>query len=134
MKLLVPLIMVIISSLLLVGCSGMEGEGILQGKVSIGPLSPVEQLGQITTIRCNAYDARKIMVYDESGEKLLKQVDIICDIEENTATYKIALEPGVYTVDINHIGIDRSGDIPKQIEITDGETVNLDIDIDTGIR
>lgn len=134
MKLLVPLIMAIISSLLLFGCSGTEGVGILQGKVSIGPLSPVEQPGQTTTIRCDAYDARKIMIYDQNGKRLLYQVDIECNIEENSATYKIELKPGIYTIDINHIGIDHSGDVPVQIEITDGEVVNLNIDIDTGIR
>jgi len=74
------------------------------------------------------------MIYGESGNKLLKQVDIECNAAENYARYRVELEPGVYTVDINHIGIDYSSDVPKQIEIVSGVTVRLDINIDTGIR
>ncbi|MEE9583710.1 MAG: hypothetical protein V3W01_03515 [Dehalococcoidales bacterium] len=41
---------------------------------------------------------------------------------------------GTYTVDINYSGIDSSPDVPKKIEIKPGETVRVEIDIDTGIR
>jgi hypothetical protein len=44
------------------------------------------------------------------------------------------LKPGIYTVDINRIGMDSSSDVPKQVEIKPDVTVSLDIDIDTGIR
>jgi hypothetical protein len=37
-------------------------------------------------------------------------------------------------VDIRKQGIGRSGDLPKTVAIHAGETVRLDIDIDTGIR
>ncbi|MFC1954746.1 hypothetical protein ACFLVZ_02875 [Chloroflexota bacterium] len=46
----------------------------------------------------------------------------------------MGLEAGIYTVDINHIGMDRSSDVPKEIEIGAGKTIELNIDIDTGIR
>jgi hypothetical protein len=60
---------------------------------------------------------------------LLKTVDIDCD-----GRYRVELEPGVYRVDINRIGVDFSSDVPEQVEITAGLTFKLDIDIDTGIR
>ena len=37
-------------------------------------------------------------------------------------------------IDISHGGIDRSSDVPKKIEIVSGQTVVVNIDIDTGIR
>ena len=100
----------------------------------IGPVTPVEQPGQDTTLRCDVYDARKIMIYDESGNRLLMQVDIECNADENYARYRVELEPGIYTVDTNRLGIDYSDDVPRQVQIISGQTFKLDIDIDTGIR
>ncbi len=124
------LLAVIISGLLLASCSsGTTETGLLQGYVTIGPIWPVEREGEKREIPCEVYEARKIMVYDKNGRKLVKQVDIDCD-----GRYRVKLEPSVYTVDINRIGIDSSGDVPKKIEIMAGLTFRLDIDIDTGIR
>jgi len=69
------------------------------------------------------------MVYDKSGKNLIKQIDI-----DGEGRYVANLKPGIYIIDINHIGIDSSDDVPKQVEIQSGITIRLDIDIDTGIR
>ena len=68
-------------------------------------------------------------VYDKNGSKPVKKVDLGQD-----GYYNVKLKPGIYTVDINHVGIDSSSDVPKKIEIRPAETVELNIDIDTGIR
>jgi hypothetical protein len=121
---------VIVIALLISGCSGAGSEtGILQGKVSIGPISPVERPGETPIIPCEVYEARKIMAYDEKGNKLIQQIDIDCD-----GGYRAELKPGIYTIDINRIGIDHSPDVPQMVEIRSNMTVRLDIDIDTGIR
>ena len=125
---------IIILGLFAIGCSGTDEKGLLQGNVLIVPITPVEQPGQDTTLRCDIYDARKIMIYNKSGTKLLMQVDIECNAEENHTRYRVELEPGIYTVDINRIGIDYSDDVPKQVEIKSGITFKLNIEIDTGIR
>ena len=106
-----------------------KGTGVLEGKVTIGPLRPVEKPGETPTVPPEVYAARKIMVYDRNHQTLVKQVDI-----NDQGYYRIELAPGIYTIDINHVGIDRSPDVPKQIEIKAGQTIRLDIDIDTGIR
>jgi len=134
MKRNILLITIIILGLFAIGCPGTAEKGLLQGKVLIGPITPVEQPNQETTLRCDVYDARKIMIYDQSGKRLIQQVDIDCDEEEQTARYRVELEPGTYTVDINRIGVDYSNDVPKQVEIKSGTTFRLDIEIDTGIR
>jgi hypothetical protein len=125
---------VAILSIYTIGCSGTVEKGLLQGNVLIGPITPVDQPGTEITLRCDVYDLRKIMIYDNSGEKLIQKVDIDCDEEEQITRYRVELEPGSYMVDINHIGIDHSDDVPKQVEIQSGITFKLDIDIDTGIR
>ena len=123
--LLLPLLIV----LFLFSCSAPGEPGILQGKVSIGPLRPVERPGEVVEVPCEVYETRKIMVYDASGNKLIEQVDIDCN-----GRYVVDLPPGTYTVDINRIGIDSSAEVPRQVEIASGITFRLDIDIDTGIR
>ena len=134
MKRSIFLLTIIILVGLTIGCSGEVEKGLLQGNVLIGPITPVEQPGQELTLRCDVYALRKIMIYDKSGEKLIQQVDIDCDEEEQITRYRVELDPGIYTVDINRIGIDYSDDVPKQVEIQSGLTFKLDIEIDTGIR
>ena len=116
--------------LLALGCNNEILErGAIEGKVTIGPLGPVERPGVKYEIPCEVYEARKIMVYDKNHKKLIKQVDIDCN-----GIYHAELEPGLYMIDINRIGIDHSSEVPTEIEIKSHETVKLDIDIDTGIR
>ncbi|UCH43403.1 MAG: hypothetical protein JSW16_02355 [Dehalococcoidales bacterium] len=118
------------ASMFVWGCSaGTAENGILHGKVAIGPISPVEQPGVDNEIPCEVYQARKIMVYDRKHQNLVKQVDIDCD-----GRYRTELKPGIYVVDINRIGIDNSPEVPAEIRIESGLTTRLDIDIDTGIR
>ena len=117
-------------SLLILGCSSENLEsGTIEGKVTIGPVVPVERPGVEYEIPCEFYEARKIMVYDKNHKKLVIQVDIDCD-----GIYGAELEPGLYVVDINRIGIDHSSEVPAEVEINPLETFRLDIDIDTGIR
>jgi hypothetical protein len=61
-----------------------------------------------------------------------KFLDIIPNVDYGY--YRVELKPGVYLLDINRIGIDHSGDIPKKIIVEPGQTVKVNIDIDTGIR
>lgn len=134
MKRFIIFVIAIMAGLLITSCSGTTDNGLLQGRINIGPLSPVEHPGETTPIPCDVYNARKIMIYDRSGTNLLKQVDIKCNTSGNYGEYSVELKPGIYTVDINRIGMDSSSDVPKQVEIKPDVTVSLDIDIDTGIR
>jgi hypothetical protein len=125
----VILLSIAILPIMLLACGAPGEPGILQGIVTIGPLQPVETPGGVVEVPCEVYEARKIMVYDKSGEKLIEQVDIDC-----TGRYVVRLDRGTYTVDINRIGVDSSKDVPARVEIKSGITTRLDIDIDTGIR
>ncbi|UCD10220.1 MAG: hypothetical protein JSU79_06170 [Dehalococcoidales bacterium] len=121
---------VAIACTLAISCSSSSSEpGILHGKVKIGPIVPVEQEGVTHEVPCEVYEARKIMIYKQNGTDLVKEVDIDCD-----GRYRVELMPGFYVVDINHLGIDTSSDVPSEVEITSQLTTRLDIDIDTGIR
>jgi hypothetical protein len=117
----------------LAGCAGSspsepETPGVLQGSVLIGPICPVEQEGVPCPVPPEAYAARKIVVSNSRG-RLVQTVTIGSD-----GRYQVSLTPGTYLVDINRIGIDSSSDVPRTVTIRSGETVVLDIRIDTGIR
>ncbi|MFY9800882.1 MAG: hypothetical protein WAK10_06510 [Methanoregula sp.] len=105
-----------------------DGTGTLAGNVSIGPLCPVEPCTLDPDRLASVYAARTIVVSAQGGE-------IIANIVPDPDTgYSVLLKPGTYSVDIRGQGIDRSPDLPETITIRAGETVRLDILIDTGIR
>jgi hypothetical protein len=113
---------------LIAGCIQRE-KGVLQGKVTIGPLCPVEPCRISPSQMEKVYEMRKILIYDANRQSVLEEVNI-----DKNGTYRIELNPGNYVVDINRIGIDRSTEVHGKINIEPGKTVVLDINIDTGIR
>lgn len=126
-RLIFPLLFLV---LLLSACAGAEQSGALTGRVTIGPLQPVAQAGQPDpTPGPEVFEGREVVVYNEAGEKEIARSAI-----QSPGVYSLSLPPGVYTVDINHLGIDFSKDLPAQVTITSGQTTELNFDIDTGIR
>ena len=103
--------------------------GRLSGLVTIGPNCPVES----TTMPCptppSAYTLRKILVYNEQGSQLLHTVDI-----DTQGLYVIDLAPAKYLVDMKGVGIDRSSDVPKVVDIHANTVTTLNVSIDTGLR
>ncbi len=116
--------------MLIVTKESSQMAGILRGHVTIRPIQPVVQPGDDPEdVPPEVYDARKIMVYDMSGKELIEQVDI-----GHNGNYSVELATGTYLIDINHLGIDHSDEVPTKVEIQANGTIQLDIDIDTGIR
>ncbi len=104
--------------------------GVVTGHVSVQPLSPVEEEGAPTpTPWPELYEGRVILIYGPDGEEVVQRAEI-----DSEGTYREELPPGTYVVDVERIGPISSPELPKTIEITSGETVQLDLTIDTGIR
>ena len=123
------ILLIVALNAMLISCGGIrQANGVLEGKVSIGPITPVQQSTPVPTPP-EVYAARKILVYDSRQSKLLYTVSL-----DDNGNYRIELEPGTYVVDINYVGIDRSLEVPKTIEIEPDITVVLNISIDTGLR
>ena len=101
--------------------------GTLAGNVTIGPLCPVEPCSISRDQIIAAYAARPLMITTTGGT-------IVASVTADPDTgYSISLRPGTYVVDIRHQGI-GGGNLPKTVIIRAGETIRLDINIDTGIR
>jgi hypothetical protein len=104
--------------------------GVLQGEVNIGPLVPAIREGQSEpTPSPEMYAARQIVIYAAAGGKEIQRVPI-----DATGNYRVELPVGAYIIDINRIGIDSADRLPTQVEIKSGETVILDVSIETGLR
>lgn len=128
-------ILMFAGSLVLVSCQiGGKEAALIQGVVTIWPITPVEQPGQCPPVSPETFSSRKIMIYNESGEKLLKEVGINQIGQTANGYYTVLIAPGAYSIDINYAGIDYADGLPKKITLTAGETVTVDINIDTGIR
>src|SRR5512139_3203890 len=116
-------------------CQATPKIGTLEGGVSIGPIFPgPERPDENRPVPAEVFAARKVTIYDETGKNLIQTVDIRQIDQGATGYYSVQLRPGVYLVDINHVGIDKSADVPKKITLKTGEIVTVNIDIDTGIR
>lgn len=102
--------------------------GRLSGIVTIGPNCPAAQ--GICPTPASAYDARKILVYNSSRERLLHVIDI-----DSRGAYLIELAaPNTYVVDLRGLPNDRTADLPKTVTVRPSNVTSLNITIDTGIR
>jgi hypothetical protein len=104
-----------------------NGTGTLAGNVTIGPLCPVEPCTIPHDQVLAVYAARPITITTLGGTLVG-----LVTADPDTG-YSISLRPNTYVVDIRHQGIGRSN-LPKTVTIHAGETVRLDISVDTGIR
>jgi hypothetical protein len=102
--------------------------GMLTGNVSIGPLCPVEPCSVPHERLVAAYAARPISISTPGGTLV---TTVIADPETG---YSVSLKPGTYVIDIQHQGIGGSTELPATVTLISGETLRLDISIDTGIR
>lgn len=130
-----PIALLLSLAILLGSCANSPAQtGTLQGQVTIGPISPVERPGEEPDVPSAVFEARKIMVYEEDGDRLVAEVDIEQKDKAAEGFYMVELEIGIYLVDIKWLGIDSSSEVPAKVEIRPGEVTILNIDIDTGIR
>ncbi len=115
-----------------------EGMGLLQGKVTIGPLCPVEPCNIPPILLAEVYITRKIVIYDQVTKLRVKETKL-----DKEGFYALSLKPGKYIVDVT----DSDGNIlplqeprnfgnaiPEEAEIMIGKVTILNFDIDTGIR
>ena len=121
---------VILLLLLLVACQVQpQVKGVLEGKIGIGPICPVERIPPDPSCQPTPemYKAWPLEI-SQKGKK-------VATVVANDGTFSVELAPGTYVVDLERKqGIGGGKSLPATIVIKSGETTTLDIDIDTGIR
>jgi hypothetical protein len=135
LKQLMPVTILVLAALFTGSCQpGGEETVLLQGAVTIGPLTPVQQAGVCPTAAPGVFSSRHLVISDEPGKKLVREVYFTQIGNSANGYYTAQIAPGTYTIDINHSGIDRADGLPKKITVTADETITIDVNIDTGIR
>ncbi|PKB71255.1 MAG: hypothetical protein BZY87_06475 [SAR202 cluster bacterium Io17-Chloro-G6] len=100
-------------------------EGVLAGSVTIGPLCPVEPCARGDG---DTYASRELQIQSEFASGILVPL-------EPDGTFRALLPAGKYVVTLSNCEfLGCSGSLPVTIVIKDGETSDLRINIDTGIR
>jgi hypothetical protein len=130
---LAPGILLLICLLIVSGCispNQEEEKGYLEGTVSIGPLCPVEPCHLTEDQRAAVYAARQLLIV---RERAFTQTVYKTGFSPD-GHYNVSLPPGTYEVMLAKNGVDRSPDLPTQVSVSPGETVILNLSIDTGIR
>jgi hypothetical protein len=106
--------------------------GLLEGKITIGPICPVEKIppdpGCLPTTE--TYTAYPVSVWTSNGTKKIVQINPALD-----GSFSNELAPGTYLVVLEK---DQNGpggsNLPVKVTIVSKNTTVLNIDIDTGIR
>ena len=111
----------------------VTGTGMLKGKISIGPLCPVERIPPDPACLPTAetYKAWATAVFSAKGK--IKFASLSPNLD---GTFEIELPSGDYIIDYNvvrDIWVGKSN-LPATISIKDKDTTIFNINIDTGIR
>jgi hypothetical protein len=112
----------------------VTGNGVLKGKISIGPICPVEtippQPGCLPTR--DWYNNYATAVWTSDKKNIVGTI-----IPNLDGIYLIDLPAGDYVLDYvtaRTFGVGGSKDLPKAFSIADKDTLTLNVSIDTGIR
>ncbi len=109
--------------------TGTTGIGTIKGKVTVGPICPVERIGSPCPVPPEAYTSREIILYVADGTTEIKRMHFAPD-----GTYRFEVPAGTYVLNTPRQGIGGSKDLPKTLTVKSGETIEVNFSIDTGIR
>jgi hypothetical protein len=105
----------------------LRGTGVLVGRVTMGPISPVVRPGDAEA-PAGVPDAR-IVISGLDGQEIASVVT------DAAGGYRVRLSPGRYRIDMpTPPGVSFTKGLPATVTITEGQEARLDIRVDTGIR
>ena len=88
-----------------------------------------EPAGETPTVPPEVCSSRSVAIFRADGEALVAEARISRD-----GRYRVSLAPGTCVVDIARNRMDRADGLPKTMVIENRKTVQLSVDVDTGIR
>ena len=101
------------------------GQGTISGKVTIGPLCPVEPC---PNPRPDIYTSRQLILQPASGSPIYVQLN-------PDGSFRASVNVGTYTVNLTNctfLGCKHS--LPRTVTVGPSETTTIEINVDTGIR
>lgn len=104
-----------------------QNNGTVSGSVTIGPICPVERIGEPCVIHPETYTSRNVVVYGPTESTKISETPL-----NPNGTYSLSLAPGNYWLQIAPAGIGPGE--KKPVTVKSNETIALNFDIDSGIR
>jgi hypothetical protein len=103
------------------------GRGLLTGRLSKGPTSPVEHPG-IKSAKAPA-SGIKLLIYNAARQEIASVT------ADKAGHYRLPLPPGSYFIELAPgQGMVFSKDLPARVTITRGQETRLNLHLDTGLR
>lgn len=108
------------------GSASMSTTGTLHGTVTASPVCPVETLDD--TCRPRPVANKQVQIKGPDGKSVIMTTD-------QQGTFSIQLPPGRYLVEVISISYPmRQRTPPTAVSVVAGQTANIDMLLDTGIR
>ena len=101
------------------------GKGTLTGKVTRGPISPIERKDMPSSVPAPGI---KLQILTQEGQEVNSVVT------DDEGKYSITLSPWFYRIEMPPLPSGFTKDLPATVTITENKETRLDIRIDTGIR
>ena len=112
--------------------SGMGVAGVLKGKITIGPLCPVETVPPLPNCQPTLETYKTWATAIWTLNKKSKVITLNPSIDGD---YQVSIPSGKYIVDFSGTQNYRFGsNLPSEITVLPNDTVIFNINIDTGIR
>lgn len=106
-----------------------ENLGTIKGKVTIGPICPVQKHNDPCPVPPKAYTSREVILYMRDGITVVQKMNFFPD-----GTYLFKVPAGAYIIGIPKQVIGGSKNLPKTLIVKSNETIEFNFSIDTGIR
>jgi hypothetical protein len=110
-------------------CGAAVDLGSISGKVTVGPICPVERVDNPCVAPPEAYTSREVIVYLTDGKTVVARKHFNAD-----GTYSFNLKSGNYILGIPQTGIGGGSELPHAFTVKAGDLIRFDFSIDTGIR
>ena len=115
------------------GCDSKitQESGFLEGKISIGPICPVETDPPVAECLPTAetYKAYPVGIWTSEGSRKVAQINPALD-----GSFSIELDPGQYLIKLEKDNSIGGSNLPLKVLVSTLEETTVSIDIDTGIR
>jgi hypothetical protein len=103
--------------------------GILSGRVTIGPICPVERVDQPCNPPPEMYAKHRLVLLASDGKTKIQEIKT-----DAKGYYKAEVPAGDYLLDYQPHDIGIGQKAPRPVSVKAGVTTKFDVDIDTGIR
>ena len=104
-------------------------QGVVKGKVEIGPLCPQEPCNPTPERLKQIYESYQVAIMDTAATKILFKIPI-----QQDATFNLKISAGEYIARIKPVFGEGFRSDSKRISIKKGKTTDVFLTYDTGLR